>query len=163
MNHSRELKDRYRKLHLCIDCGSGPLTTTVHCEKCRLKARIRAKLYSKNNRQKVLKSKSKWQHQSWEPLKREVLTHYGPKGVLGCCWEGCMVVDLDMLSLDHIHDDGYKHCKEGSTVRLSGRALYYWARLNGYPTDLQTLCWNHQWKKRLEKIREKSHAFNERI
>ena len=98
--------------------------------------------------------KRKCQHQSWEPLKREVLTHYGPRGVLGCCWEDCMVVDLDMLSLDHIHDDGYKHHKEGSTVRLSGRALYYWARLNGYPTDLQTLCWNHQWKKRLEKIRE---------
>ena len=78
-------------------------------------------------------------------LKLEVLTHYGPNGLLGCCWEGCPVVDLDMLSLDHINDDGCKQRREDKTKM--GTHLYRAAKKT-WPLDLQTLCMNHQFKKR---------------
>jgi len=43
-------------------------------------------------------------------LKLEVLSHYG-HGKLQCAWPGCNVVDVDMLSLDHINNDGGKERK----------------------------------------------------
>jgi hypothetical protein len=77
-------------------------------------------------------------------LKLEVLTHYGPNGTLGCCWVGCDVVDIDMLSLDHINDDG---CKQRRVSNVYG-ANFYFIVAKEKPTDLQTLCMNHQFKKR---------------
>ena len=86
-------------------------------------------------------------------LKESVLTFYGPKKKLGCCWEGCSVVDLDMLTLDHIKDDGAVHILPGQSHRLSSTSLYAWARGNKYPEGFQTLCANHQIKKQILKLR----------
>jgi hypothetical protein len=155
MTHSKKLKDKYRELKLCIECGKGPLSTTVHCEDCRLKALDRTKTYVIRNRSKVLKTKRKCQHQSWEPLKREVLAHYSPKRKLCCSWKKCNVVDLDMLTLDHVNNDGYKHIRPGRKSRVTGRELYRWAKDNDYPDTFQTLCWNHQWKKRIAHLKSR--------
>jgi hypothetical protein len=155
MTPSKKLKDKYRQLKLCVDCGKGPLSTKAHCEGCRLKALARTKLYDMRNRSKVLKTKRKCQHQSWEPLKREVLTHYSPKKRLRCSWRGCSINDLDMLSLDHVNNDGYKHIRPGRTSRVSGRELYRWTKDNNYPDTFQTLCWNHQWKKRIAYLKKR--------
>ena len=87
-----------------------------------------------------------------EKIKIEVLTHYGPKGILGCCWEGCSIVDIEMLTLDHVNNDGSTN-KSKRGWRRTGKALYYWARKHGYPDEFQTLCWNHQWKKQITKKR----------
>ena len=84
-------------------------------------------------------------------LKRDVLTHYGPNGVLGCSWDGCGISDIDVLTLDHVRDDGAQHRKQVA----SGSALYRWLKKNGYPSGFQTLCMNHQWKK--EMIRKQVH------
>ena len=85
-----------------------------------------------------------------QELKKEVLTHYGPEGKLGCCWVGCDVVDIDMLSLDHIADDGAIHRK---ALGL-GTRIYQWAKKHEFPRGvLQTLCHNHQWKKELTRRR----------
>jgi hypothetical protein len=84
-----------------------------------------------------------------EALKKEVLMHYGRDGKLQCCWAGCEVTDLDMLSLDHIKDDGAEHRKYLGTIRA-----YQWAKAHEFPTDIfQTLCMNHQWKKELTRRR----------
>lgn len=93
-------------------------------------------------------------HRTWQPLKIEVLTCYGFGGVLRCCWNGCTVDDIDMLTLDHVNNDGNKHKKEGRKTRLSGRELYRWVKNNNYPDNFQTLCWNHQWKKRIAYIQK---------
>jgi hypothetical protein len=91
--------------------------------------------------------------QRWtDRTKLEALTHYGPGGKLGCCWEGCVVEDIDMLSLDHIKDDGNTHWQK-TGAKYGGGALYTWARKNGWPKVLQTLCFNHQFKKRMNKVR----------
>jgi hypothetical protein len=42
-------------------------------------------------------------------LKIEVLSHYGPSGNLQCCF--CDVIDIDMLTLDHVNDDGKHRAK----------------------------------------------------
>ena len=75
--------------------------------------------------------------------KIEVLTHYGLCGKLRCCWEGCEVVDVDMLTLDHIANDGAEHRK-----KITG-SVYQWVQAQNYPKGFQTLCANHQLKKEI--------------
>ena len=74
--------------------------------------------------------------------KIRVLTHYGKDGRLMCCWEGCTISDPDMLSLDHVNNDGAQDVRKSAT-------LYRHLIRNGFPEGFQTLCWNHQWKKEL--------------
>ena len=84
-------------------------------------------------------------------LKQEVLTHYGKDGNLQCCWPECTIKDLDMLSLDHVNDDGAEHRKHIG----KGTRMYLWAKRCGFPVGiLQTLCHNHQWKKELTRRRK---------
>ena len=84
-----------------------------------------------------------------DALKLDILTHYGPKGTLGCCWKKCSVTDIDVLTIDHINNDGYLHILPGDSTRLRGMKLYTWIRQQGYPKTFQTLCANHQLKKRI--------------
>jgi hypothetical protein len=87
-------------------------------------------------------------------LKTAVLTHYGKDGKLQCCWPGCEVTDIDMLTLDHLLDNGAEHRKALSTTgqRNTGSSqIYNEAIANDFPPLFQTLCWNHQWKKQLSK------------
>jgi len=76
--------------------------------------------------------------------KAEVLSHYGPGGKLQCSWDKCKVVDPDMLSLDHIKNDGAESRRSGESVNAYG-----YVRKHNYPSGYQTLCHNHQWKKEL--------------
>ena len=39
-------------------------------------------------------------------LKVETLSYYGEGGRLQCRWPGCTETDVDMLTLDHVGDDG---------------------------------------------------------
>jgi len=83
-------------------------------------------------------------------LKIEVLSHYGPLGQLCCSWENCVVNDPDMLTLDHINNDGaVQRRKLGNNA-----AVYRFVRKEGYPAGFQTLCHNHQWKKEIVRRRE---------
>lgn len=80
-------------------------------------------------------------------VKKEVLTHYGKNGGLQCCWTGCDVTDIDMLSLDHMEDDGAEHRKRMGNQ--GGIRMYVRLRQEGYPLGFQTLCMNHQTKKEM--------------
>lgn len=91
---------------------------------------------------------------SGDKAKLEVLTHYGPEGRLGCCWEGCTITDIDMLTLDHVNDDGYiDRALRG--VRGGGKAAYFRFRKQGFPEGLQTLCANHNTKKEVMRREKK--------
>jgi len=79
-------------------------------------------------------------------VKVEVLSHYGPDGMLGCCWEGCTIVDPDMLTLDHENNDG-NIARQGTYK--GGISFYMKVKRDGYPKGLITLCHNHQWKKEI--------------
>ena len=79
-----------------------------------------------------------------------------------CCWAGCSVHDIDMLTLDHLNDDGGKHLST-SGRKLTGTALYTWAKAQNFPALFQTLCGGHQFKKAIikrNKEREVRNASN---
>jgi hypothetical protein len=82
--------------------------------------------------------------------KLRVLAHYGKHGKVQCCWKNCTVCDPDMLSIDHINNDGAKD----RDTRRTGNSLYLSLEKDKYPKGFQTLCHNHQWKKEI--LRRKS-------
>lgn len=124
------------------------------CKQC-MKERVRvvekekSREHYKQNAQKILEDSARRS----AALKLEVLTHYGPLGKLGCCWEACSVVDIDMLSLDHIKNDGAQHRRQLGTKRACGEKVYRIVKREGYQEGFQTLCMNHQLKKKIEKDR----------
>ena len=84
-------------------------------------------------------------------LKIQTLSHYGKNGALQCCWPGCEVNDVDVLSLDHCNDGGAEDRRaRGST---GGYGFYILLRREGFPAGYQTLCHNHQWKKEIMRRR----------
>jgi hypothetical protein len=74
-----------------------------------------------------------------------VFSYYGPSRVLQCSWPGCRISDMDMLTLDHIDNNGNADRK----VRGLGQNLYRTLIKEGFPIGFQTLCHNHQWKKEM--------------
>jgi RNase P subunit RPR2 len=72
-------------------------------------------------------------------LRNDVITHYGGRCV--CCGEDREV----FLALDHIDGGGRAHRKEVGT----GHNFYLWVKKNGYSSDLQVLCHNCNWAKRM--------------
>jgi hypothetical protein len=83
--------------------------------------------------------------------KQTVLEHYGKEGKARCCWSQCSVDDVDMLSIDHIKNNGAEHRKEmsGSSKGMAGAPFYRKLIREGFPEGYQTLCLNHQFKKEL--------------
>jgi len=81
-----------------------------------------------------------------ESAKLKVLSHYGPNGIPKCSWPKCVIDDLDMLSLDHINDNGNVERRE---MKLWGSPVYFHLMRRGFPDGYQTLCLNHQHKKRM--------------
>lgn len=81
-------------------------------------------------------------------LKLEVLTFYGPEHRLCCSWPGCLIADIDMLSLDHTNNNGAEH-------RKTVKKVYRWVKKQGFPEGFQTLCGGHQFKKEIMHKRSK--------
>ncbi len=98
------------------------------------RARNRAKLRQLNNQYNV-------------QVKSDVLSHYGKDGTLCCCWPGCTECDPDILTLDHVENNGATHRKE--IGGLTGMRMYPKLRKANYPPGFQTLCANHQLKKEI--------------
>jgi len=86
-------------------------------------------------------------------VKIDVFTHYC-NGNPVCCVKDCSIDDIDMLALDHTNNDGTSHRKEigGKT----GSHMYDWVVKNNYPKIFQVMCWNHNIKKQLNRIRKYS-------
>src|SRR5271157_2659886 len=122
-----------------------------------MKHRNEALTAAKENRENNLPRYFRKQREWKEALKVEVFTHYGD-GRLCCLWEGCTVDDPDMLTLDHIKDNGAEHRRKMGTAS-AGTGFYSKLRKAGFPQGYQTLCWNHQWKKQIAKKRKGSLAY----
>ena len=86
-------------------------------------------------------------------VKTEVLSHYGKRKKLQCRWRNCTITDVDMLSLDHIDNNGAEHRRQltGGRKNRCGGSTYIYRTLKRlkYPAGFQTLCHNHQWKKEI--------------
>jgi len=118
---------------LCVECGKKESTRWSSNEKGIICHNCEAVLY----RRKV---------------KLKVLTHYS-KGKPVCNEKDCKVDDTDMLVLDHIKDDGASHRKE-ITANGTGIFMYEWAMRNNYPKIFQVLCWNHNIKKQMNRVKK---------
>lgn len=75
------------------------------------------------------------------------LSHYGPDGRPEC--HRCGIVDIDVLVLDHLANNGGKHRASDPNARK----LAAWVVKNRFPPGFQTLCHNCNFKKRLEHLR----------
>jgi hypothetical protein len=94
------------------------------------------------------KEKKNSKNRVWNAqIKLECLTHYGPEGILQCSALGCEVNDLDMLTLDHINNDGAEDRNNGRNC--TGVRLYWMLKQEEYPIGFSTLCCNHQSKKEM--------------
>jgi hypothetical protein len=106
-----------------------------------------SKQWYDENRQHVLDQKSAYVAK----VKLETLTHYGKRRKLQCCGRGCAVIDIEMLTLDHVDDNGAKHRSSGFPTGSRG---FVQLKKAGFPEGYQTLCWNHQWKKEFARRRQ---------
>ena len=71
-----------------------------------------------------------------QKLRQEAITHYGSKCV------HCGEIELVVLTIDHIKDDGAVHRKT-----LKGKVIFKWLKDNKYPEGFQVLCRNCNWRK----------------
>lgn len=77
-----------------------------------------------------------YQRAFYQKRKKEVLDHYG--GKCACCGED----RLAFLTLDHINGNGYEHRKKIGVGPRGGNPFYSWIKRNGFPMGYQTLCFN---------------------
>jgi hypothetical protein len=119
---------RHKRLGQCADCSEKPVKGHTLCQ-------------PHLDRRKKISRKNVFR------LKNIVLHHYGRHR---CAWRGCTVIDADMLTLDHVADDGAKQRKK---KRRLGVVLFGWLIKLGFPEGYQVLCGNHQLKKELMRRR----------
>lgn len=117
-------------------------------EKHPYRISYKARWYRKNRKRLLKKRMTSYYRQlsKMRAIKLLVLSHYGKRGQLQCCWKGCLVKDVDVLTLDHLHDNGGQHRKAGFG---SGWIAYAQLMKQQFPSGFQTLCANHQMKKEL--------------
>ncbi|VVB52916.1 Uncharacterised protein [uncultured archaeon] len=94
----------------------------------------------------------KWANSYNRKLKFLVFSKYGKDGKPLCRWRGCKISDIDMLTLDHILNDGARHRSRGFKSGVNG---YHQIKNLNFPKGFQVLCWNHQWKKQIQKLKRK--------
>lgn len=130
----------------------------VKTESQKLMARLHKEYYESNKVDQCIKNA-----QRKEKYKRQILTHYGG-GELKCVKCGCD--DFDVLTLDHINDDGHiyrKKKEDGEATKgwLRGSGQQYMKLIrDGFPLGLQTLCANCNLKK---EVARRKRQFEDRM
>ena len=84
-------------------------------------------------------------------LKQETLAHYG-----GAKCKNCLEERIELLTLDHIKEDGRDHRRATAKKHHGGGGIqfYSWLKKHGFPNipALQVLCMNCNLLKRWGKI-----------
>ncbi len=120
-------RDKLRAMGLCTNCGKESLFTKDHCKACRDKHVIVSR---KSNRK----------------CKQECFLAYGgPK----CA--RCGIEDPDVLTIDHINNNGSEERKQNGLI--GGLSSYLYLKRNNYPPGFQVLCFNCNYKKYLLSIK----------
>lgn len=85
-------------------------------------------------------------------LKIDVFSHYCPNGIIKCAnlfqLHKEEIIDLDILTIDHINGDGYMD-KDKNGRRCGGVIFYRKLKKQNYPSGYQVLCGNCQMKKKV--------------
>lgn len=129
--HRRETGLGGTAMYCWLRKNSYPGDFQVLCFNCQLKKTHEAKPHPQTTRNIYCRK-----------IKIEVFAYY-------CCGEPhcqrCGESDIRVLSIDHINGDGAQHRREVGV----GMTMYQWIKRNNYPDDLQCLCMNCQWEKRV--------------
>ena len=163
--YDADRRERFRKEKKCVRCGSETDGVVLHCSKCsdyfktkainKQKERLSSGLCrgcgaqpvpGKRDCQACLNRQAKNQAHRAANLKLEVFNHYG--GPV-CAEEDCHETDIDVLTLDHINEDGAKERRLLKDLYgiAKGNRFYVYLKKNNYPSGYQVLCMNHNWKK----------------
>lgn len=147
--HVKEYRTRRKDQGLCRNCGTKPVArTTTTCEDCGNRHRE-----ARRHRAAELKAQGICLHCCISPAvadriycaacnatrnhdrrkyKQQVIDAYG--GKCACCGEAT----FEFLSLDHISNDGAAQRRTSG----SGGRFYLKVIRDGFPRDLQLLCFN---------------------
>jgi len=126
----RKLWKKRKENDLCIYCGNNkPLKNKRGCVKC-LKKKVEVTVrFCKNNPSKQSEYNKK--------VRKKVFEKYG--SICECCGES----HIELLSIDHINNDGYKERIDlYGTKSGSGTSWYLKLAREPIREDLQTLCYN---------------------
>jgi hypothetical protein len=121
---ARDYQKRLVAQGKCVQCCKPHSSGKVYCPACLIRTK-----------------------QQREQLKRRCMDGYGGRCI--CC--GTAV--LAFLTIDHINDDGAAQRTSGRLPSGgSGNAFYRWVVNHDFPKDLQCLCFNCQWGKRIHGV-----------
>lgn len=98
------------------------LKSCSHCVRC--------------HRVTIAPAKVRQQTRKQRNAKQAVLDHYG-----NCC-KRCGIDDPDVLTIDHIKQDGAVHRRSISKGSINGQRMYKWLVSNGFPRGFRLLCFN---------------------
>lgn len=123
--YSRQRRKGRLAIGLCAVCGQSPFTDgKTTCEECRNKIYPR----DRGNRRKY--------HENWmNKTRKAIFAHYGSE--CRCCGESNPL----FLTLDHINNDGYEK-RKATKSNATRQHSWHQAIVDGYPDDLQILCYN---------------------
>lgn len=132
-NMAKAIQTERLSAGLCRGCGASPAKGHRDCQKCLDRQAL-------NQAKRAMK------------LKEETFSKYGGMSCAcdGCGWHDgrCIVTHTDVLTLDHINNDGAEQRKTLGT-HGKGHKFYVWLKKNGYPSGYRVLCMNCNWGKYL--------------
>lgn len=144
---------RYRSNYNCVKCNANGKNKWYqeHPEYVDAYSASRRENYVKNRAREQARSRSSMiaYHEKLKNAVINVLTN----GEGTCRW--CGQGDQDVLTVDHINDDGAEHRR-----KIDGRKTYSWLADNDYPPGFQVLCFNCNVKKevmRRRSLRKEAH------
>ncbi len=143
--HRREIGKRNcggYKIYQWLKRNSYPEGFQVLCFNCQFKKKL--KEIRPSNPTKIQMQTSAY----CRSVKIQCLEHYG-----NIC--PCGETDQDILTLDHVNDDGAEHLR---LLKKRGFNFYLYLRKNGFPNNppLQVLCMNCNFRKRIQNEERKS-------
>jgi hypothetical protein len=130
-------------------------------EKNKVVLKEKMNVYYLNNRDGFLERRREYREKNRIALNKELrdyhsrnkatcLTFYSPDEIPKCSADGCPVTDIDMLTIDHINNDGADHRRGIHGGNKAGHGTYRWLIKNDFPPGFQVLCFNHNFKKAIE-------------
>jgi len=113
--------------------------------------KVWGKTYRLKNKEKIAAYMNSYWHSTHKAkrikanaaIKRCVMEHYGG-GAAQCAH--CNINDIDVLTIDHIHNNGAEERKKGPA---GGISFYVLLRKNNFPPGYQVLCLNCNLKKEI--------------
>lgn len=149
-------KADYFKPFICRRCGVALTEENwPHCLRQRRARRCRKCNNALSLRwQRAHPERKKRVYSDWAcRVKLEVLAHYGMNGTPKCIQ--CGYSDIRALCIDHINDDGYRLRKfsKGQDRAVRSGNTYIKLRHQGFPPGHQTLCFNCNAIKEMERRR----------